>query len=139
MTEHTPEPWGLFSRHGTTAIVDVDDANKEIVAWMGFDRSEIPKRVHKANARRIVACVNACKGMTTEELERCGDSMGNFMAAIISVENKSKERADAAEALLEEVRNYLGWSLDNIQYERKSGDTYQRALAVRRRLEKNKP
>lgn len=61
---HTPEPWLVwgdaqgFARVGTSP-------NYTVAACMhtpGVDS-------YAANARRIVACVNACEGMSTESLE----------------------------------------------------------------------
>lgn len=50
MSKHTPEPWNL----------DSDD----VVAWIdGADGESITEVFGDANARRIVACVNACAGM----------------------------------------------------------------------------
>lgn len=70
MSEHTKEPWSHFNSGRTNAIYDGD--RREIVAWMGFDRSDRSKSEHRANARRIVACVNACTGIPTKELEKTG-------------------------------------------------------------------
>ena len=67
---HTPEPWGYvenlsgsenhkgFRLHGASnwyfaEVYPVDEDGTE----------------GRANARRIVACVNACKGIPTEKLE----------------------------------------------------------------------
>lgn len=65
MTKHTPEPWtanpnlkGDGSFAGTLAIW----TNSLQPKYIG----EIPL---DANARRIVACVNACAGIPTEALE----------------------------------------------------------------------
>jgi hypothetical protein len=56
---HTPEPWHSGCRQ-------IEDDNGVLIAnltgWKGDAES-------KANARRIVACVNACKGIKTESLE----------------------------------------------------------------------
>jgi hypothetical protein len=58
MAHHTPEPWkyrGLQIESETEDIAELYDS--------GDDAS------NEANARRIVAAVNACKGIPTEALE----------------------------------------------------------------------
>lgn len=67
----SPSPWRItvdrFDLDGddVTAIVDAQD---EIVAHVGeFLMAATP--VHPATARRIVACVNACRHLPTDMLE----------------------------------------------------------------------
>lgn len=55
MSEHTKEPW----RFRETLVYLASEG--------GFDLRDAPKA--EANARRIVACVNACAGMPTDVLE----------------------------------------------------------------------
>jgi hypothetical protein len=71
---HTPEPW---VREGTTIYTLEHHAwhkgeqrlrNRFTVSVQGY--SETPKEELEANARRICAAVNACKGIDTEALER---------------------------------------------------------------------
>ena len=59
MTQHTQEPWHIFE--GTVQ----SDTN-----WTICDARTKLKNAD-ANARRIVACVNACAGIPTERLESC--------------------------------------------------------------------
>ena len=58
----TKGPWKT-EREGINALIRGGDAT--IVAV----RHRLPADVHEANARRIVACVNACEGISTENLE----------------------------------------------------------------------
>lgn len=66
MSEHTPEPWELYeggcdgpdSVAGKTGHVCTCELNED--------------------ARRIVACVNACKGIDTEVLEKIEDPQNQF-------------------------------------------------------------
>ena len=66
-TPHTPEPWSAkpgygygrsFSAYGICAA---DDA-VAVTTLLGPE-------IDQANARRIVACVNACRGFSTQYLE----------------------------------------------------------------------
>lgn len=75
--KHTPEPWI------TDATGDGGDIARHIMNANGHGPVYIARlpmvgtlgRAYKsqeANARRIVACVNACEGITTERLEDLG-------------------------------------------------------------------
>jgi hypothetical protein len=59
--KHTPEPWradrGVVSR------------GLEVIAVCHSNGTEIFNENGKIDASRIVACVNACRGIDTEELE----------------------------------------------------------------------
>lgn len=72
---HTPEPWIIDefnTPNGVGYFIDHlwDDEEgethtDEIVEVVMDYRGNVPH----ANARRIIACVNACKGIPTEQLE----------------------------------------------------------------------
>lgn len=73
VTEHTPEPW--FVSDVSSSCVTSDPAkcagwppSKEVIASLD-DGEYIANPRAEADARRIVACVNACRSITTEELE----------------------------------------------------------------------
>lgn len=57
---HSPEPWTL-AKSG----VSVDAGSVRIRQEPGAPREELA-----ANARRLAACVNACAGISTEDLEK---------------------------------------------------------------------
>jgi len=56
--QHTSEPWSIHDNHVWGYMSDVP-----IIEDLAQDNAQ------KANYRRIVACVNACKGIKTVELE----------------------------------------------------------------------
>lgn len=64
MTAHTPEPWEAYSVLVRTKITAEDPAG-----WLLADCQATGSRSIE-NARRIVACVNACAGISTENLEQ---------------------------------------------------------------------
>lgn len=66
MSGHTKEPWHVFSLSGTLEIKN--EHGNAIIHWKGFDSSRAIEDPED-NARRIVACVNACAGIPTETLE----------------------------------------------------------------------
>lgn len=58
-TEHTPEPW----------IYAMPDFDHEGIICGRHGGQVIDGEFNEANARRIVACVNTCAGISTENLE----------------------------------------------------------------------
>jgi hypothetical protein len=72
MSEHSKEPWSVYSAGKTLSISigkNPNGARPNVVDWTGFDSCDLPLKTQKANAKRIVACVNACAGVSTEKLE----------------------------------------------------------------------
>ena len=74
MSEHTKEPWGVVSEkwylNGQPSIVGRNGAGFAVALmapWGPAVNDSVDKR--EANARRIVACVNACAEIGTEALE----------------------------------------------------------------------
>jgi hypothetical protein len=59
---HAPEPWT------ESGMAIIQDASGAIVA--DCDSPDLPAAMHRVNGCRIVAAVNACKGLSTPELER---------------------------------------------------------------------
>lgn len=71
MTQHTPEPWVLFKvgdRHVHFCPASETDKTS-ILTVTEEDGVEFGAVYRDEDARRIVACVNACAGWTTEQLE----------------------------------------------------------------------
>ena len=77
MSEHTKEPWvyetecayGWDIRGDEIWIASVQNSH----ANSGRPQTGFPSQVEGlANARRIVACVNACRHIPSEELEKYG-------------------------------------------------------------------
>ena len=79
MSGHTAGPWELskHSAHGDYDICAPSYEGGDPVGWFlyighglkGYDEEELFDEF-EANARRIVACVNACAGIETETLEK---------------------------------------------------------------------
>lgn len=105
-SEHTKEPWHLFTnRHTSTegqpwgvieaVLHPMGGAGQEpvgmTITWKGA--------TGRANARRIVACVNACKGIETTRLEGMNIDAALYDSAFAFADEKN--RADEATTLLE--------------------------------------
>ena len=90
-TEHTPEPWFWSEKYGEVCFRSKEDDQSYGIACP-VDLTE------EANARRIVACVNACAGLPTEVLER-------YKLGVIGVDYKStKQQRDE---LLAAIKKFL--------------------------------
>ncbi len=63
MSNHTPEPWN--GKRIGISVHYFESIDAEITFTGKSDEA-------MANARRIVACVNACRGLSTDELEQHG-------------------------------------------------------------------
>jgi hypothetical protein len=96
-----PTPWQVVEAkewHGTY----IQDANGETVADLyymkkqpdGF-RAFVEQPGAAGNARRIVAAVNACEGVETDQLERCAGSEANMFQGAIGLLGMITEKAEA--------------------------------------------
>lgn len=69
---HTREPWEArcdFGRHWISAGHDIQIADvSDIEIGAGSGSVDVDAEETQANAERIVACVNACKGISTAAL-----------------------------------------------------------------------
>lgn len=101
MSGHTPEPW-TFNKN------DLRGFDFQIRAAEGVQIGETQELLGKKralanpaeNARRIVACVNACAGIPTETLEETG----SFPEAAARELKTLKQQRDR---LLEEIKRVL--------------------------------
>jgi hypothetical protein len=69
MSEHTKEPW--FFSEWSDEFVPIRTKSGRIVCDVGYADTD---QINIFNARRIVACVNACAGIPTGMLEAAGQS-----------------------------------------------------------------
>lgn len=130
MSEHTKEPWrienstDIFSadRRG-----DVNDGFQIADCSVDYDSDADPGLSHeerKANARRIVACVNACAGIATRELETKPLFSDGY---IVIFEEVTKQRDE----LLAELKS----AIEHIDFKR---EAYARACALIEKIEGEK-
>jgi len=93
MSEHTKEPWNVRTIDESMGVIDDKyDFSIAQTHQRAGDKCNIER---KANSRRIVACVNACAGVTTENLER--NRIGEI---IIKAERQRDELLDACVAIV---------------------------------------
>lgn len=75
-TNHTPEPWVMTQSayssklFGSHTGFNIDSQTRRDICNITLNNAPgIPEDERRANARRIVACVNACAGIRIEDLE----------------------------------------------------------------------
>ena len=98
MSNHTPEPWRVgrpFTVVSDTPVPEM--GGSDAVEYYGGHL--IGESIIEANARRIVACVNACAGMRNDELEG-GLLIGVMQVKIDLLESLRDELLEAAKAVV---------------------------------------
>lgn len=109
-TKHTPGPWFRDDRSGLECDVRASSERKIALCW-GLASNNATNYNPKyraecdANARRIVACVNACEGISADELEEIA-STGGMLGPREDVARIAKQRDALLEALEELVAEF---------------------------------
>lgn len=99
--KHTPEPWIIPSgEHHITSAAN-DEVRKYWCITTRDTGRHYPPEVSNANARRIVACINACAGFSTEDLEIAPEKSLHNLALF------SKQLNEQREELLEALENMV--------------------------------
>lgn len=90
--EHTKEPWQFLRRGEYGRTSGVQRGNEGGFLLQGSSREQ-----EDADARRIVACVNACIGVSTEDLHAWAREEG--FQGVIPIHHAAKQRDRLLEAL----------------------------------------
>src|SRR5512145_710969 len=99
MTDHTPTPWRY---DGGKVVADVADPWGRMVIGATVAKAHrepecpIYPAVRDDNMKRIVACVNACEGLSTEALRET--SLAGCLEAVILVFEGLADEATRPEA-----------------------------------------
>lgn len=72
MSKHTPEPWFYHRQGFSTVYIEARIGGGMLQEIAACGPCQDGTEQQDENARRIVACVNACRGLPTDELERKG-------------------------------------------------------------------
>ena len=97
--KHTPEPWAYYDDRKSTGRIEIVGLGKTVSRiYLSVPDEDV------ANARHIVACVNACAGLTTAELELAAAFGERLQAKLVGA--KYKQQRDE---LLEHIENLLFW------------------------------
>lgn len=103
--KHTPEPWVIDEREELSTNFYSDDVTGSVIGGCpAYNLAPRPLAERQANARRIVACVNACRGLPTDELEQKG-----LVAAVGTQLLAADDRAEGQER---EIRRLVSIAAD---------------------------
>ena len=112
MSKHTPEPWKISHDDSTEEWSIVTNQQGSIIANVNEETG--PELVGSApvmrkmpgldNARRIVACVNACTGIRTEALEHRAHMLKAHDDTIAELKRQRDELLDAMSQTLAMLR-----------------------------------
>lgn len=96
--KHTPGPWHVGRKVGN--MIYARDG-LDVIAECDSSIDDVPRSVGEANARRIVACVNACEGISTADLESGAVKAREILAAHYKKQRDEliKERDSLSESL----------------------------------------
>ena len=73
MSNHTPEPWSLLEAGDSIKHQVPVSSDRTSILTIATEGAIAFGAVYSADdARRIVACVNACRGLSSDELEQHG-------------------------------------------------------------------
>ena len=97
MSKHTQEPWKVQHPHAGQRGWEIADSS---------GLNQISQDVTEANARRIVACVNACAGLPTEQLE--SSPLGGVLNGVAGLIAQRDELLAALEGVLAVVGDSTG-------------------------------
>lgn len=117
--QYTPEPWAL-NRHGAIIggpIIEYTNggAQSQIAMVIGADWMKEGETL--ANARRIVACVNACAHVSTEALEAA--SPGQMKSSLDRMHEEIERLEQQRDKLMSFVEEYIEAWNDGM-----AGDSY---------------
>lgn len=105
---HTKEPWHVDARAAMRVVSEND------VTVCSTSGSDLNRDEWEANARRIVACVNALQGVPTEELEQAAElgildvSSGNLFSARLALAKQCYTLRSALQTQAEEAAKLIG-------------------------------
>lgn len=131
MSEHTKEPWNVaeeaFDNDGIhESVIRGLDGRAAIAVTLEFGPNNPGMR--EANARRIVACVNACAGISTENLED-NKPLAEGLRGLNERIRQAEQQRDTAWQELREIRQQI-----NANPEEATTDEAARVVAQRDKL-----
>ena len=102
---HTPEPWETVKFYMSGRRVGVDSGTGEAICYFHNDGEKA-----KANARRIVACVNWCAGNSTEGMERAVEIGRPYSVERDKAIERELELTKQRDDLLAALERFVAWN-----------------------------
>lgn len=106
--QHTNEPWSINEWTQPDSSIAIGAIGTPLIARIILRDVSINEQ--KANVRRIVACVNACAGLTTAELELAAIFGERLQAKLVGA--KYKQQRDALVAAIQQTLDENGHLAD---------------------------
>lgn len=100
-TKHTPEPWHVGIKQAEQIVYD--KTGWAVCNATVFHGHGDPDGEAKANARRIVACVNACAAISDNELTHGPVIALNKFSFVVNEREEARAQRDALAAELRET------------------------------------
>lgn len=101
MKQHNNEPWRAVEvTEDEDQLIKIRASNGANIArlWIDVDDKHFSDE-QRENARRIVACVNACRGLPTDELEQKG-LVAAVGTQLLEADQQSDELLEALELMV---------------------------------------
>ncbi len=106
--QHSKEPWKWHAQGEANEHCLLTNDDRWVIAFR--QNGELYDAEQIANARRIVACVNACAGLTTAELELAAIFGERLQAKLVGA--KYKQQRDALVAAIQQTLDENGHLAD---------------------------
>ena len=98
--KHTPEPWVIIHQKSNIYIEDAETGFNQVVVFK-YGEKDLKD---ESNAARIVECVNAMAGLTTEQINQVGEWIKQGSTTLV-FDYVSKNRQ--LEVEIENLRNFI--------------------------------
>ncbi|HEN8731986.1 TPA: hypothetical protein U8207_000350 [Pseudomonas putida] len=108
MTKHTAEPWDLM-QHGVIyggPLQHYANGSSRSQIAMSTGADFMAQGEQQANARRIVACVNICAGISTDDLERHSDVVSAQLATEHTLQTQRDDLLSDLQLAAAQLRKY---------------------------------
>ena len=122
MSKHTPEPWFYHRQGFSTVYIEARIRGGMLQEIAACGPCQDGTEQQDENARRIVACVNACRGLPTDELERKGLVAAVGVEPIGWISVKDRMPSDYDEVMI--------WPRPDFGYESFTGHFNSRAYGL---------
>ena len=107
MSKHTPEPWFYHRQGFSTVYIEARIGGGMLQEIAACGPCQDGTEQQDENARRIVACVNACAGVSNGELAM------TTMSVVLARMDEAEQQRDELLAALEFVMSAHGEQLDS--------------------------
>lgn len=119
---HTPEPWVLSESHYGAIVSNASSDIRKNWCLSTSDTGRIySNELAVANARRIVACVNFCAGVSIEKLEN--SHCGEYQQVLLKERDTYRDLCDELLKNLHDAQNTLAHCKAGIGYQHRQTDT----------------